>query len=125
LSFEQNFVATDKSGMAKLLSTTNEIGTCLFSTLESHFSEAMDSDKSSTGNNSSIEAQHVKVYDKLNRTISSLVLSDDEISSNPSLGSQYKVAAQSQFSRCHLLIFTCFSILTMGYYLLSSRLIII
>ncbi|KAL3371797.1 hypothetical protein AABB24_008367 [Solanum stoloniferum] len=86
----QNFVATDKSGMAKLLSTTNEIGTCLFSTLESHFSEAMDNDKSSTGNNSSIEAQHVKVYDKLNRTISSLVLSDDEISSNPSLGSQYK-----------------------------------
>ncbi|KAG5612939.1 hypothetical protein H5410_024220 [Solanum commersonii] len=86
----QNFVATDKSGMAKLLSTTNEIGTSLFSTLESHFSEAMDSDKSSTGNNSSIEAQHVKVYDKLNRTISSLVLSDDEISSNPSLSSQYK-----------------------------------
>lgn len=124
MSFEQNFVATDKSGMAKLLSTTNEIGTCLFSTLEPHFSEAMDSDKSSTRNNSSIEAQHVKVYDKLNRTISSLVLSDDEISGNPSLGSQYKVAAQSQFSRCHLLIFTCFSILTMGYYLLSSRLML-
>ncbi|MCD7471532.1 hypothetical protein HAX54_012022 [Datura stramonium] len=86
----QNFVATDKSGMAKLLSTTNEIGTSLFATLESHFSEAIDSDKSSTGNNSSIEAQHIKVYDKLNRTISSLVLSDDEISGNPPLSSQYK-----------------------------------
>ncbi|MCD9645893.1 hypothetical protein HAX54_035246 [Datura stramonium] len=98
----QNFVATDKSGMAKLLSTTNEIGTSLFATLESHFSEAIDSDKSSTGNNSSIEAQHIKVYDKLNRTISSLVLSDDEISGNPPLSSQYKVAAQSQFSRTAL-----------------------
>ncbi|CAN4122525.1 unnamed protein product [Withania somnifera] len=86
----QNFVATDKSGMGKLLSTANEIGTCLFATLESHFSEAMDSDKSLTGNNSSIEAQHIKVYDKLNRTISSLVLSDDEISGNPPLSSQYK-----------------------------------
>ncbi|KAF3672796.1 putative IAA-amino acid hydrolase ILR1-like 6-like [Capsicum annuum] len=42
----QNFVATDKYGMAKLLSTTNVIGTCLFTALESHFSEAMDSDKS-------------------------------------------------------------------------------
>ncbi|KAM3305078.1 hypothetical protein P3S67_011944 [Capsicum chacoense] len=42
----QNFVATDKYGMAKLLSTTNVIGTCLFTALESHFSEAMDSNKS-------------------------------------------------------------------------------
>ncbi|XP_059279461.1 kinesin-like protein KIN-7N isoform X2 [Lycium ferocissimum] len=86
----QNFLGTDKSGVAKLLSTTSEIGTCLFATLESHFSEAMGSDKSSTGNNSSIEAQHIKVYDKLNRTISSLVLSEDEISGNPPLSSQNK-----------------------------------
>ncbi|XP_060199294.1 kinesin-like protein KIN-7N [Lycium barbarum] len=86
----QKFVGTDKSGVAKLLSTTSEIGTCLFATLESHFSEAMDSDKSSTGNNSSIEVQHIKVYDQLNRTISSLVLSEDEISGNPPLSSQYK-----------------------------------
>ncbi|XP_055835682.1 kinesin-like protein KIN-7N [Solanum dulcamara] len=86
----QNFVVTDKSGIAKLLSTTNEIGTSLFATLESHFSEAMESDKSSTRSNSSIEVQHIKVYDKLNRTISSLVLSDDEISGNPPLSSQYK-----------------------------------
>ncbi|CAN4092188.1 unnamed protein product [Withania somnifera] len=82
----QNFVGTDKSGIAKLLSTTNEIGTSLFTAMESHFSEAMDSDKSSAGNNSSIEAQHIKVIDKLNRTISLFVLSDDEISAN----SQYK-----------------------------------
>ncbi|PHU20650.1 hypothetical protein BC332_11801 [Capsicum chinense] len=86
----QNFVATDKSGMVKLLSTTNEIGTCLFTALESHFSEDMDIDKSSAGNNSSIEVQHIKVYNKLNRTISSLVLSDDEISGNPPASSQYK-----------------------------------
>lgn len=86
----QNFVATDKSGMAKLLSTTNEIGASLFATLESHFSEAMDRDKSSMGNNSSVEAQYIKVYDKLNSTISSLVLSDDEISGNPPLSTQYK-----------------------------------
>ncbi|KAK4352218.1 hypothetical protein RND71_027736 [Anisodus tanguticus] len=76
----QNFVGTDKSGVAKLLSTTNEIGTSLFATLESHFSMAMDSD---TGNNSSIDVPHMKVYDKLNRTISSLVLSEDEISGSP------------------------------------------
>lgn len=125
LSFEQNFVANEKSATAKLLSTTSEIGTCLFATLESHFSVAMHSDKSSAGNNSSIEAQRIKLYDKLNRTISSLVLSEDENSGNQPLSSQYKVAAQSQFSRSHLLILTCFSILTMGYYLLSSRLMII
>ncbi|KAK4348559.1 hypothetical protein RND71_031314 [Anisodus tanguticus] len=79
----QNFVGTDKSGGAKLLSTTREIGTSLFATLESHFSVA-------TGNNSSIETQHIKIYDKLNRTISSLVLSEDEISGNPPLSCQYK-----------------------------------
>ncbi|KAJ8541213.1 hypothetical protein K7X08_002029 [Anisodus acutangulus] len=83
----QNFLGTDKSGVAKLLSTTNEIGTSLFATLESHFSVAMDSD---TGNNSSIDVPHMKVYDKLNRTISSLILSEDEISGSPPLSSQYK-----------------------------------
>ncbi|XP_016456492.1 kinesin-like protein KIN-7N isoform X2 [Nicotiana tabacum] len=90
LSVLQNFVANEKSATAKLLSTTSEIGTCLFATLESHFSVAMHSDKSSAGNNSSIEAQRIKLYDKLNRTISSLVLSEDENSGNQPLSSQYK-----------------------------------
>lgn len=90
LSVLQNFVANEKSATAKLLSTTSEIGTCLFATLESHFSVVMHSDKSSAGNNSSIEAQRIRLYDKLNRTISSLVLSEDENSGNQPLSSQNK-----------------------------------
>lgn len=72
----ENFVADDKSAVAKLLSGTRDIGIYLFSTLESHFSTAVDGHKFFTGNNSFPEEESKLLCERLNSTISSLILYD-------------------------------------------------
>lgn len=90
---------------------------------------AMDGDVSSNRKNFSFEEQRKKLYERVNSTVSSLVLPDESIpsqlSENESYSSKHKVAAWSlQITRCHTFIFILFSILTMGYYLSSLRLMI-
>ncbi|KAL3505041.1 hypothetical protein ACH5RR_034882 [Cinchona calisaya] len=79
LSVLQTFVADEKSRSAQLLSCTRDICTCLFSTLESHFSMAVDNHKFSSTNSSLSQEQCNLLCNKLKSTISSLVLYDAPI----------------------------------------------
>ncbi|XVE55721.1 hypothetical protein DITRI_Ditri03aG0180900 [Diplodiscus trichospermus] len=76
LSKMQNFASDGKSSTAKLLSGTSEIGTTLFSTLETHISQAIDGHSSSSGNGSLIQESNKMLSEKLKSTITSLILSD-------------------------------------------------
>ncbi|KAK9270679.1 hypothetical protein L1049_026261 [Liquidambar formosana] len=76
MSIMQSFVADEKSSTTKLLSGTSEIGTIFFSTLETHFSMAMDGHRTFTGNDSLIQEQCKVLCERLNNTIRSLVLSE-------------------------------------------------
>ncbi|KAA8538272.1 hypothetical protein F0562_027905 [Nyssa sinensis] len=76
LSILQSFVPDEKSAAAKLLSGTSEIGTNLFSTLETHFSVDTDGHKTSIMNNSLIQEQCKMLCEKLNSTVTALVLSE-------------------------------------------------
>ncbi|PIN11610.1 Kinesin-like protein [Handroanthus impetiginosus] len=73
-SILQNFIANEKSATAEILSTTSEVGTSLFSTLESYLLMAMDSNRPSP--DYSIRDQCNMLHQKLSGAISSLVLSD-------------------------------------------------
>ncbi|XP_062164418.1 kinesin-like protein KIN-7N [Alnus glutinosa] len=81
LSIIQSFVSDEESSTAKLLSSTSEIGKSLLTTLETHFSMAMDDNSSFTGNNSLIQEQRKMLYEKFNSTITGLVLSQTQQSS--------------------------------------------
>ncbi|XP_057973708.1 kinesin-like protein KIN-7N [Malania oleifera] len=75
----KSFVADENSSMAKLLSSTCEIGTNLFSTLETHFSRATEGSKTLTGSSNLIQAQHSALCESLNSTITSLMSSDTSV----------------------------------------------
>ncbi|XP_041020030.1 kinesin-like protein KIN-7N isoform X2 [Juglans microcarpa x Juglans regia] len=85
LSIIQSFVSDEESSTSKLVSSTSEIGITLFKTLETHFSMAMDDHSSFTGNNSLIQEQCKVLYEKLNSTITSLVLSQTPTVENEQL----------------------------------------
>ncbi|XWS21313.1 hypothetical protein CRYUN_Cryun30bG0045100 [Craigia yunnanensis] len=76
LSKMQNFASDGKSSTAKLLCGTSEIGTTIFSTLETHISKAMDGHKSSSGNDSLIQECNKVLSETLKSTITSLILSE-------------------------------------------------
>ncbi|CAL5415220.1 unnamed protein product [Camellia sinensis] len=116
LSSLQSFVTNENSSTSKLLSSTSEIGTSLFSTLESHFSMVIDGQRRSSENNTVIQEQSKLLCERLSSTITSLVLSeapmnDNNLSSNLLRNWEYKVAAWSPLSRSHLSILILFSIL--------------
>nr|XP_027091553.1 kinesin-like protein KIN-7N [Coffea arabica] len=95
LSVLQTFVADEKSPTAKLLSSTRDIGICLFSTLESHFSVTADGNRLSTADNSLLQEQCNLLRERLLSTISSLVLFDapilnQENSRSPPYNCKYK-----------------------------------
>ncbi|XP_041021445.1 kinesin-like protein KIN-7N isoform X2 [Juglans microcarpa x Juglans regia] len=124
LSIMQSFVFDEKSTSAKLLSSTSEIGMCLFRTLETHFSMGMDDHIPFTGNNSLIQEQRKVLYEKLNSTITSLVLSQTPTAENEQLEAKQcscenKVVAWSQLSRFHALIMILFSIMLLGLFYLN------
>ncbi|KAL3617867.1 hypothetical protein CASFOL_038188 [Castilleja foliolosa] len=75
-SILQNFVTGEKSAAFQILSTTSDVGNCLFSTLESHLAMAMDGTKPSPLNDYSIRDQCNILHQKLSGAVSSLVLSD-------------------------------------------------
>ncbi|XVF39773.1 hypothetical protein PTKIN_Ptkin01aG0059400 [Pterospermum kingtungense] len=66
--------ASDGKSTAKLLSGTSEIGTALFSTLETHISKAIDGHRSSSGNDSLIQECNKVLSETLKSTITSLIL---------------------------------------------------
>ncbi|XWS14820.1 hypothetical protein CRYUN_Cryun35bG0041400 [Craigia yunnanensis] len=76
LSKMQTFASDGKSSTAKLLCGTSEIGTTLFSTLETHISKAMDGHRSSSGNDSLIQECNKVLSETLKSTITSLILSE-------------------------------------------------
>ncbi|KAM7516964.1 hypothetical protein LguiA_006547 [Lonicera macranthoides] len=76
LTIFQSFVDDDKSSIAKVLSCTSEIGRCLFSTLETHFSMALDGHRTSAMNNFPIQERCNILCEKLINTITSLELSE-------------------------------------------------
>lgn len=115
---QQSFVSDEESSTAKLLSSTSEIGISLFTTLETHFSRAMDDHSSLTGNNSLIQEQSKVLYEKLNSTITSLVLSqtptDDEQLGAKQCSCENKVADWSQSSRYCSLTKILFPVMLLG-----------
>ncbi|XP_028120738.1 kinesin-like protein KIN-7N isoform X1 [Camellia sinensis] len=95
LSSLQSFVTNENSSTSKLLSSTSEIGTSLFSTLESHFSMVIDGQRRSSENNTVIQEQSKLLCERLSSTITSLVLSeapmnDNNLSSNLLRNWEYK-----------------------------------
>ncbi|THF95118.1 hypothetical protein TEA_016984 [Camellia sinensis var. sinensis] len=88
LSSLQSFVTNENSSTSKLLSSTSEIGTSLFSTLESHFSMVIDGQRRSSENNTVIQEQSKLLCERLSSTITSLVLSEAPMNDN-NLGGQW------------------------------------
>ncbi|GAA0159238.1 hypothetical protein LIER_16063 [Lithospermum erythrorhizon] len=89
LSNLQTFIADDKSGAAKLLSSSCEIGASLFSVLESHFSIDDEEHKS-------MSTTAEDICKRLNSTIYNLVISDaplleEEIGKDPPADCKTKV----------------------------------
>ncbi|KAI8003257.1 Kinesin-like protein KIN-7N [Camellia lanceoleosa] len=82
LSSLQSFVTNENSSTSKLLSSTSEIGTSLFSTLESHFSMVIDGQRRSSENNTVIQEQSKLLCERLSSTITSLVLSEAPMNDN-------------------------------------------
>ncbi|KAJ9674171.1 hypothetical protein PVL29_023616 [Vitis rotundifolia] len=129
MSIMQSFVPDDESSTLQLLSSTSEIGTSLLSTLENHFSVSIDGNRTFPGNNSLIQEQCKVLCERLNKTITSLVLSEPSTvkprhSRNLPCSCGYKVAASSQLARCHSSIMILFSVLMLGYFLSFFRLVI-
>lgn len=120
----QSFVADEKSATAKVLSGTRDIGACLFSTLESHFSVAVEGDRFFTGNKSLYNEQCNYLCERLKTTISSIVVHDAPFLEEKKLESplhscKYKVAAWFQVSRFNLPIFLFLFTLTIGCFMSS------
>ncbi|BFG18222.1 hypothetical protein CerSpe_044970 [Prunus speciosa] len=77
LSKTQSFISDEKTSAAKLVSSISEIGTSLFTTLETHFSVAFgEGQRSFSETNSLIQEQREVLSERLNSTIKLLVSSE-------------------------------------------------
>ncbi|BBG95132.1 P-loop containing nucleoside triphosphate hydrolases superfamily protein [Prunus dulcis] len=77
LSKTQSFLSDEKTSAAKLVSSISEIGTSLFTTLETHFSVAFGEGQRSFSETSSlIQEQREVLSERLNSTIKLLVSSE-------------------------------------------------
>lgn len=88
LSKIQSFVSDKESTTAKLLSSTSEIGKSLFTTLETHFSTAMDDNSSFSGDKSLIQEQRKIFYENFNSTIAALMQSQTQKCSSENKGGE-------------------------------------
>ncbi|XP_073021338.1 kinesin-like protein KIN-7N isoform X2 [Primulina eburnea] len=76
-SILQDFIPDERSAAAQILSTTSEVGLCLFSNLEFHLSTSMDGmERPPTIDYMSVQEQCSVLCKRLNSTISKLVLPD-------------------------------------------------
>ncbi|KAH0990093.1 hypothetical protein GBA52_001576 [Prunus armeniaca] len=105
LSKTQSFISDEKTSAAKLVSSISEIGTSLFTTLETHFSVAFGEGQRSFSETSSlIQEQREVLSERLNNTIKLLVSSERPSIENEQVRTslcscEHKVAAWSQLSR--------------------------
>lgn len=110
LQHAQNFIAEKKSPAAKLLSSIVEMGTSLFSTLETHFSMILDGGRRRCSTKDFlIQEEFQMLCERLHSTVSLLVSpKETNVEENPLRISLYsnknKVAVQLQLSRRHLFI---------------------
>ncbi|KAJ7958289.1 Kinesin-like protein [Quillaja saponaria] len=79
LSVMKSYVSDGDSSTAKVLSGMSEIGVHLFTTLEDHFTMALDGGMSSTANSASMQEKHNVLLEKLNTKIIPLVFSEGAI----------------------------------------------
>ncbi|XXG48855.1 hypothetical protein AAC387_Pa02g3189 [Persea americana] len=129
LSIMQGFAADGKSQNVKLLSSTSDVGFHLFSTLEAHFSRAMDDDTTYIGDNSVTQHECKVLAEKVNAAIVDLVSStaldsrDSHLSSpqsiikqegsvleedwNASRKEELKIELDATRERCHVLEREC------------------
>ncbi|XP_039050073.1 kinesin-like protein KIN-7N [Hibiscus syriacus] len=123
LSKMQGSTFEGKSSTTKLLHGTRKMGSILFSALETHISNTIDGRKSSSGNNSRIQEHNRVLSERLETTITSLIVSetDDKQAKTPLCSSNFKVAT---WSRYHLSIMVLFFIMILGYLVSFFRILI-
>ncbi|XP_021284616.1 kinesin-like protein KIN-7N isoform X1 [Herrania umbratica] len=105
LSKMQSFASDGKSSTAKFLCGTSEIGTTLFSTLETHFAMAMNGHNSLSGNDSLIQECNKMLSETLKSTITSLILSEtagaeDDQANAPLCSCNFKGCTQGGATAC-------------------------
>ncbi|XP_057794295.1 kinesin-like protein KIN-7N [Salvia miltiorrhiza] len=75
-SIIQNIIADEKSAISQILATTTEVGTSLFSTLESHLLMAVDGKRPSSLDECFVQEQYTMLHQKLCAAVYSWVSSD-------------------------------------------------
>ncbi|XVF64221.1 hypothetical protein PTKIN_Ptkin09bG0151100 [Pterospermum kingtungense] len=131
LSKMQSSASNGNSSTARLLCGTSEIGTTLLSSLETHISNAMDGQISSSGNDSVIQECNKVFYETLKGIITSLILSEtagiednNKQAKTPLCRCNFKVAFWSQLSGFHSSVIVLFLVMILGYFLSFLRILI-
>ncbi|KAA3484777.1 kinesin-like protein KIN-7N [Gossypium australe] len=103
LSKMQRYTFDGKSSTAKLLRCISEIGSILFSTMETSISNTTDRHKLSSGNDSLIQEYNKTLSEKLKSTITSLILSETASSEDKQTKTpcscNFEVAAWSRYHK--------------------------
>ncbi|MBA0765178.1 hypothetical protein Gotri_014427 [Gossypium trilobum] len=122
---KQRYTFDGKSSTAKLLRCITEIGSILFSTMETSISNTTDRHKLSSGNDSLIQEYNKMLSEKLKSTITSLILSETASSEDK----QTKTPCSCNFevvawSRYHVSILVLFFVMILGYFVPFFRTLI-
>ncbi|PPE02948.1 hypothetical protein GOBAR_DD00018 [Gossypium barbadense] len=125
LSKMQRYTFDGKSSTAKLLRCISEIGSILFSTMETSISNTTDRHKLSSENDSLIQEYNKMLSEKLKSTITSLILSETASSEDK----QTKTPCSCNFevvawSRYHVSILVLFFVMILGYFVPFFRTLI-
>ncbi|KAB2093299.1 hypothetical protein ES319_A02G087400v1 [Gossypium barbadense] len=125
LSKMQRYTFDGKSSTAKLLRCICEIGSILFSTMETSISNTTDRHKLSSRNDSLIQEYNKMLSEKLKSTITSLILSETASSEDKQTKTpcscNFEVAA---WSRYHVSILVLFFVMILGYFVSFFRTLI-
>ncbi|MBA0612860.1 hypothetical protein Godav_013409 [Gossypium davidsonii] len=122
---KQRYTFDGKSSTAKLLRCISEIGSILFSTMETSISNTTDRHKLSSENDSLIQEYNKMLSEKLKSTITSLILSETASSEDK----QTKTPCSCNFevvawSRYHVSILVLFFVMILGYFVPFFRTLI-
>ncbi|MBA0828047.1 hypothetical protein Goarm_012771, partial [Gossypium armourianum] len=116
LSKMQRYTFDGKSSTAKLLRCISEIGSILFSTMETSISNTTDRHKLSSGNDSLIQEYNKMLSEKLKSTITSLILSEtassEDTQTKTPCSCNFEVVAWSGY---HVSILALFFVMILGY----------
>ncbi|MBA0681864.1 hypothetical protein Goari_023637 [Gossypium aridum] len=125
LSKMQRYTFDGKSSTAKLLRCISEIGSILFSTMETSISNTTDRHKLSSGNDSLIQEYNKMLSEKLKSTITSLILSEtassEDKQTKTSCSCNFEVVASSRY---HVSILVLFFVMILGYFVPFFRTLI-